>query len=152
MFWKNGIYLLKYKRNILKYFEKYELQISKCWSCCRETVTEKCSEIMEYIFWNIREIFWNILRNMSYKCQNVKVVVERLWQRNVSTARPTSCQYLPQTTHYSLPLLNVFLWMQIVFVQIDKYICLDFKLYLWALFQPFPVNTYRKQHIILFLF
>ena len=42
--------------------------------------------------------------------------------------------------------------MQIVFVQIDKYICLDFKLYLWALFQPFPVNTYRKQHIILFLF
>ena len=45
---------------------------------------------------------------MSWECQNVKVEEERerLSQRNVSTARAASCQYLLQTTHYSLPLLN----------------------------------------------
>ena len=45
---------------------------------------------------------------MSWECQNVKVEEERerLSQRNVSTARAASCQYLLQTTHYSLPLPN----------------------------------------------
>ena len=72
-----------------------------------------CRGIVSWVMHRLNVNYWGetTLKNMSccnmnWECQNVKVVVERLWQRNVSTARPASCQYLPQTTHYSLPLLN----------------------------------------------